>query len=101
VLQYLHITDRPPKGTRLQTGDPIGHPSCQGGNAASSHLHIARRYNGVWVAAGGPVPLQLDGWTAFAGRTAYDGGMTGPDGQKITACDCREKTVNGLLIEKH
>ncbi len=100
VLQYLHIADRPPEGTHLQTGDPIGHPSCEGGHAASSHLHIARRYNGVWVAAGGPVPLQLDDWTAFAGRTAYGGGMIGPDGQKITACDCREKSVNGILIEK-
>jgi len=98
VLQYLHIADRPPEGTRLQTGDPIGHPSCEGGRAASSHLHIARRYNGVWVAAGGPIPLQLDAWTAFAGNTAYEGGMTGLGGQKITACDCREKNINGIRI---
>jgi len=100
VLQYLHLSDRPPEGTRLQIGDPVGHPACEGGHAASSHLHIARRYNGVWVAAGGPTPLQLDGWTAFAGDTAYEGGMLGPHGQKITACDCREKSVNGILIKK-
>jgi hypothetical protein len=98
VLQYLHIADRPPEGTHLQTGDPVGHPSCEGGRAASSHLHIARRYNGVWVAAGGPIPLQLDAWTAFAGNTAYEGGMTGLGGQKITACDCREKNINGIRI---
>jgi hypothetical protein len=100
VIQYLHIADRPPEGTHLQTGDPIGHPSCEGGQAASSHLHIARRYNGVWVAAGGPIPLQLDGWTAFAGDTAYEGGLIGPDGQKITACDCRDNNINGIFIEK-
>ncbi len=100
VLQYLHIADRPPAGTHLQIGDPIGRPSCEGGRAASSHLHIARRYNGVWVAAGGPIPLQLDGWTAFAGNSAYAGGMIGPQGQKITACDCREENINGILIGK-
>ncbi len=100
VLQYLHLSDRPPEGTMLKTGDPVGHPACEGGAAASSHLHFSRRYNGVWMAAGGPVPMQLDGWTAFASDTDYEGGMIGPDGQKITACDCREKTINGILIEK-
>ena len=100
VIQYLHLSDRPPAGTRLQTGDPIGHPACEGGQAASSHLHIARRYNGVWVAAGGPIPLRLDGWTAFATDTPYEGGLIGPDGEKIIACDCREQSINGILIQK-
>ncbi len=100
VLQYLHLSERPPEGTHLQTGDPVGHPSCEGGQAASSHLHIARRYNGAWVAAGGPIPMQLDGWTAFGADTAYEGGLIGPDGQKITACDCREKSINGIPPQK-
>ncbi len=100
VLQYLHLSERPPEETHLQTGDPVGHPSCEGGQAASSHLHIARRYNGVWVAAGGPIPLQLDSWTAFGADTAYEGDLIGPDGQKITACDCREKSINGIPPQK-
>ncbi len=99
VIQYLHISDRPAEGADLQTGDPVGHPACEGGRAASSHLHIARRYNGVWVAAGGPIPMQLEGWTAFDGASAYEGGMIGPDGQKITACDCRERSINGIWLE--
>ncbi|RUA18092.1 MAG: hypothetical protein DSY55_00860 [Clostridia bacterium] len=100
VLQYLHLTDRVPEGTVLQPGDPVGRPACDGGQAASSHLHLARRYNGVWVAAGGPVPLQLDGWTAFSGRDAYGGGLFAPDGRKASACDCRDQSINGIWIEK-
>jgi hypothetical protein len=97
VIQYLHLSQRPPVGTHLQMGDPVGHPSCQGGQAASSHLHIARRYNGVWIAAGGRIPLVLANWVTFDADTAYEGGMIGPDGQKLTACDCREKNINGIL----
>ncbi len=99
VIQYLHISDRPAKGAKLQTGDIIGHPSCEGGQAASSHLHIARRYNGVWMAAGGSIPFQLDGWRAFAVGTAYEGGMIGPEGKKLIACDCREKNINGIWLK--
>jgi hypothetical protein len=100
IIQYLHLSARPPQGEQLQTGDPIGHPACEGGQAASSHLHIARRYNGVWVAAGGPIPLQLGDWTAFASGAPYEGGLIGPNREKITACDCREKNINGIWREK-
>ena len=96
VIQYLHLSERPPVGTHLQTGDAVGHPSCEGGQAASSHLHLARRYNGVWVAAAGPIPLKLSGWTTFGADTAYEGGMIGPDGRRITACDCRQADINAL-----
>jgi len=101
VLQYLHLTDRVAEGTRLETGDPVGRPACDGGAAISSHLHFARRYNGLWVAAGSPrAPLVFeDGWIAYAGQTAYEGGLIGPDGRRIEACDCREKAVNGIWLE--
>ncbi len=102
VLQYLHLTDRVAEGAQLETGDPVGRPACDGGTSISSHLHFARRYNGLWVAAGSPrVPLVFEnGWTAFAEQTAYEGGLIAPDGKKITACDCREKAINGLWITR-
>lgn len=77
VLLYLHIaTDgKVPLGTVLKTGDHIGHPSCEGGNATGSHVHIARKYNGEWIAADGPIPFNLSGWTPYNGALPYQGGM--------------------------
>ncbi|HHB89931.1 MAG TPA: LysM peptidoglycan-binding domain-containing protein, partial [Anaerolineae bacterium] len=100
VLQYLHLTDRVEEGTRLATGDPVGRPACDGGTAISSHLHFARRYNGLWMAAGSPrVPLVFEGaWTTFGDSTPYEGGMIGPQGERITACDCRERGINGIWL---
>lgn len=51
TILYLHIAteDRVEAGRFLQTGDNIGHPSCEGGVSNATHLHIARRYNGEWI----------------------------------------------------
>jgi hypothetical protein len=32
----------PAVGNRLNTGDAIGHPSCDGGTSTGTHFHIAR-----------------------------------------------------------
>jgi LasA protease len=78
VMIYQHIAtqDRVPTGTRVNAGDHIGHPSCEGGTATGTHVHIARKYNGEWVAAGGPLPFILSGWTAHAGTDPYQGTLT-------------------------
>jgi LasA protease len=75
VLLYLHVAQkgRVALGTHLNTDDPIGHPSCEGGNATGTHVHIARRYNGEWIGAGDPFPFVLSGWTAVPGDSTYDG----------------------------
>jgi murein DD-endopeptidase MepM/ murein hydrolase activator NlpD len=77
ALVYLHIatTDRVVKGTYVQAGDRIGHASCEGGQATGTHLHFARKYNGEWVAADGPIPLVLSGWTVVQGARPYEGTM--------------------------
>jgi murein DD-endopeptidase MepM/ murein hydrolase activator NlpD len=74
-LLYLHIAtkDRVPKDTWLQANDRIGHASCEGGVATGTHLHFARKYNGEWLAADGPVPLVMSGWTTVAGPKPYEG----------------------------
>ncbi len=75
TLLYLHIAakDRITLGTWVEVGDRIGHPSCEGGRATGTHVHMARRYNGEWVPADGPLPFTLSGWEARAGVNAYEG----------------------------
>jgi LasA protease len=74
-ILYLHIADQGHilKGTPVETNDRLGHPSCEGGIATGTHLHIARKYNGEWMLAGGPVPFTLSGWVAHAGDAPYEG----------------------------
>jgi len=91
TILYLHIAtrDRVAQGTRLKAGDRIGHPSCESGYSTGTHVHIARLYNGEWIAADGPTPLVLSGWQAHL-TAAYEGTLTKGD-QTRTACDCRSE----------
>ncbi len=83
TLVYLHIAtkNRIPIGTWVEVGDRIGHPSCEGGRSTGTHVHMARRYNGEWVPADGPLPFTLDGWVAKAGVSAYKGWLI--NGERI------------------
>jgi len=75
---YLHIAQegRVTVGTVVKQGDPIGHPSCEGGNATGTHVHIARKYNGEWIPAGGVLAFDLEGWIARDGAAPYQGTLT-------------------------
>ncbi len=79
VVFYFHMADqdRIAAGTVVRTGDPLGHPSCEGGIATGTHVHVAHKYNGEWLPAGGivpgVVPFVLGGWTAQAGDVPYKG----------------------------
>jgi murein DD-endopeptidase MepM/ murein hydrolase activator NlpD len=86
VLFYLHIAakDRISEGAWVDAGTPLGHPSCEGGNATGTHVHVARKYNGEWMPADAPVPFVLGGWQAHAGSRAYEGALT-RDGQVVSA----------------
>jgi len=86
VIVYLHIPaqNRVALGEIVETGDFIGHPSCEGGYATGTHVHIARKYNGEWMAADGPIPFVLSGWEAHEGSKAYTGTLT-RDGETVTA----------------
>jgi murein DD-endopeptidase MepM/ murein hydrolase activator NlpD len=89
VLVYLHVaTDgKLPVGTWVDKDDQLGRPSCEGGISTGTHVHIARKYNGEWIPADGPLPFNLGGWVAQAGPEAYKGTLT-RDGQTLTACTC-------------
>ncbi len=78
VLLYLHLIpgDQPLQvGDFVAAGDLLGHPSCEGGFATGTHIHLARKYNGEWALADGPTPFVLSGWTARAGPNPYEGTM--------------------------
>jgi hypothetical protein len=86
---YLHVasSDQQFAGARLKTGDPVGRPSCEGGDATGSHVHIARKYNGEWIPAGGALPFDLEGWIAQASDVPYEGSLQKQE-KVVTACVC-------------
>jgi hypothetical protein len=86
VVVYLHIADegRSGAGRLVKRGDLIGHPSCEGGYATGTHVHIARKYNGEWMQADGPIPFVLSGWMVHATSKPYQGTLT-RDGETVTA----------------
>jgi len=84
VLFYMHLTPEGRAGvnTWLSQDDHVGHPSCEGGVSTGTHLHIARKFNGEWISAEGPLPLVLDGWQAVA-RPGNYAGLLIKDGQQV------------------
>ena len=75
VMLYMHVDswERVEAGARLSAGDRIGHPSCEGGISTGTHLHIARKYNGVWIEADGEIPFLMDGWVSVGAGLPYEG----------------------------
>ena len=84
---YLHVVpvEGITVGSMLAEGDPIGVAAEEGGVSHGLHLHIARKYNGEWVAADGPLPIDLDGWRVRAGAESYLGVLY-RGGSELLAC---------------
>lgn len=89
-LMYMHVEsrDRVAVGSELSAGERIGHPSCEGGFSNGTHVHIARRFNGEWIAADGPWPFDLDGWISQGNGIEYDGYLM-RNGERVEAWDAR------------
>jgi hypothetical protein len=94
-ILYLHIASagRVEEGELVEQGDLIGHPSCEGGIATGTHLHMARKYNGEWILADGPLSFNLGGWIAREGTKAYQGALISADGV-VLACSCASFETN-------
>ena len=75
-------------GAQLRAGDRIGHPSCEGGLASGTHVHLARKYNGEWIPADQSLPFVLDGWISRGTGNDYDGYLI-RDGHAIEADEGR------------
>ena len=91
VLFYLHLATQAkvPLGKEVKAGEPIGYPSCEGGRVTGTHVHIARKYNGEWILADGPLAFNLEGWVAHNGSREYRGTLT-RGGVVVTACECSD-----------
>jgi murein DD-endopeptidase MepM/ murein hydrolase activator NlpD len=86
-ILYMHIEtrDRVAVGQYVRAGERIGHSSCEGGFSNANHLHIARRYNGVWIAADDPqLNFVMDGWRVSGDGREYDGWLN-KDGLSLQA----------------
>lgn len=78
TVLYMHMASegRVQPGAYLHAGDPIGRPSCEGGYSTAAHLHLARRYHGMWISADGGLPFNLEGWISSGSGIEYDGALT-------------------------
>ncbi|HNO30937.1 MAG TPA: hypothetical protein PKI78_04055, partial [Anaerolineales bacterium] len=88
VLFYMHIAadGRVQTGEYLYANDQVGHPSCEGGVSNATHVHVARKYNGEWIAADGSLPFNMDGWVSSGSGGEYDGFLS-RGSQSIEAWD--------------
>jgi hypothetical protein len=88
---YLHLAsnDKIRTGMLVKTGDLIGHPSCEGGSATGTHVHIARKYNGEWIPAYGVLPFTLENWVSDKGLIPYLGTLK-KHGRTVDACTCSD-----------
>jgi len=88
-ILFLHVRSdgKVALGTRLQKDDRIGHPSCEGGVATGTHVHLVRKFNGEFMLADGPLAFNLGGWISQSGAEPYKGFLR--NGEKtIEACAC-------------
>jgi LasA protease len=78
AIIYLHIAtpNRAKLGSIVNVGDSLGYPSCEGGTTTGTHIHIARKYNGEWIAADGPIPFDMEDWIPHNGAEAYKGTLS-------------------------
>ena len=99
AVTYMHLEsrDRVAVGTEVATGDPLGHPSCEGGFSNGTHVHISRTYNGRWVSADGALPFVMGGWQSQGLGREYDGLLV-RDGLTKEACECREE-INAITAD--
>ena len=80
--------------TIASRGSYLGRPSCDGGSATGAHLHLARKYNGVWISPL-DVPFQLGDYVLEVGEQEYSGVFLSPTLRR-EACDCRLPEINGV-----
>ncbi len=89
VVFYLHLSNdqRAPLGAELKAGEMVGYPSCAGGHATGTHVHIARKYNGEWIVADSAIAFNMNGWVTHNGSRAYLGTLI-KGNSTVIACDC-------------
>ncbi len=101
TLMYMHMASqgRVEIGATLKMGDHVGHPSCEGGAAETSHLHFARLYNGQWIPAADPkIPMVLSDWVFQGDPQQYNGKMV-RGAESHEADDAQVPDKNGIIAD--
>ena len=93
TLVYAHLRVDEFKlrvGQRVKVGERLGRASCDGGlEATGTHLHLARKYNGEWMPAGGPPAYVLSNWEVVGEHRAYKGSLVERSSKtRLEACAC-------------
>ncbi len=98
-ILYMHVatSGRITKGEWVEQDARIGHPSCEGGVSTGTHVHFARKYNGEWIVADGPIPFILSGWTVYAGEKPYEGKLV--KGDKVITADVYGQSLAVIVRE--
>ena len=75
---YFHLRsdEMASVGQKLKRAIPFGHPSCEGGRATGTNVHIARKYNGEWITADSIIPFVMSGWRTRSSGREYFGSLT-------------------------
>ena len=76
LILHLEAEESIQLGDIVYQDQRIGHASCLGGRSTDSHIHLARKYNGEWIHAGGPIPFVLSGWEVISTGSTYEGFLT-------------------------
>jgi murein DD-endopeptidase MepM/ murein hydrolase activator NlpD len=94
AVMYLHVipSDGIAVGSVLAQGELVGYASEVGGVTHGLHLHFARKYNGEWIPADGPLPMELGGWRVRAGAEPYQGVLF-RQGCELLACPCASQNL--------
>jgi hypothetical protein len=81
VLVYVHLANHEliQAGRQVALDEALGHPSCERGQSTGKHVHLARKYNGEWLPADGPLPYLLSGWLVRTGERNYQGELVKGD----------------------
>ena len=89
-LFYYHLSgqDRVQQGSKVSQGQKIGSASCEGGACSGIHVHLARKFNGEWILAGGAIPLVLSRWVMTAGAEG-EWRLVRGGGAVIASKDCK------------
>jgi hypothetical protein len=99
VLTFFHVAEigMIEEGTQVHTGDYLGHPSCEGGRATGTHVHMARLFNGEYVASDGVLPFVLSGWVVQSGYMAYAGTLV--KGSRVVVASDTSDDVSHIRLE--
>ena len=100
VHAYTHLAalERVPEGSSVNAGDPLGHPSCEGGPSALARVGFSRRLDGIWIPADAERdPLVMGGWAALKGDRDGSGWLAREGMPPRKAQPEKTDSINGVF----